>query len=212
MTSHSFANINEPNSVYYGDYRSVGQDLVKKYKPEVPVWITSRPWSEGPDFVENIRRDIYECKANGLIPWALIAGDQEWLGSDGKYQDGSMDKAFAIHRDGSMEVTDRYYYYKQVSRAGQPGMQVVEVINLDPALGAIAFNAVEAGQQDAFVLVNKSDKSKSVTIHLHGSRGIFKALRTSNDENYSNAGTMDINDGTLVYFCPARSVTTFFKE
>lgn len=212
MTSHSFANVDEPNSVYYGDYRSIGQDLIHQNKPDVPVWITSRPWSQGPDFVEHMRRDIYDCKANGLIPWALIAGDQEWLGSDGKYKDGSMDKAFAIHRDGSVEVTDRYYYYKQVSRAGQPGMQVAEVINLDPALGGLAFKAVEPGQKDAFVLVNKSDKCKTVTIHLHGSKGIYQAFRTMNDENYSDIGIMDIKEGKLEYFCPARSVTSFFKE
>jgi len=211
MSSHSFANVDEPNSVYYGDYRSIGQDLIHQFKPGIPVWVTSRPWSKGPDFVENIRRDIYECKANGLIPWAPIAGDQQWLGSDGEYKDGSMDKAFAIHRDGTLTVTDRYYYYKQVTRAGQPGMQVAEVINLDPALGAIAFKAMKPGQQDAFVLVNKSDKTKTVTIHLHGSKGIFDAYRTMEEEYFNSAGTMDISNGKLVYISPARSVTTFFK-
>lgn len=56
-----------------------------------------------PRFIENIHRDIYDCKVNRLIPWALIAGDQEWLGSGGEYKDGSMGKAFAIRRDGSVD-------------------------------------------------------------------------------------------------------------
>jgi hypothetical protein len=79
ITSHSFANLDIPNSVYYGDYRSTGQDLIHQFKPDVPVWVTSRPWTEGPDFVENLRRDIYESKANGIIPWALIEGARQWI-------------------------------------------------------------------------------------------------------------------------------------
>ncbi len=214
MTSHSFAFLDEPLSVYYGDYRSVGQDLVHAHKPGVPVWVTSRPWDEGPDFIENIRRDIYECKVNGLIPWALIAGEKEWLGSDGRYSDGSMDKAFLIWKDGSMEVTDRYYYYKQVTRAGQPGMEVADVINYDPALGILAFKAGRPDQRNAFVLVNKSDKEKEVTLHIHGVQGqIFDAYRTMEGENYRSLGEMTVSpEGTLVYPAPPRSVSTFFHS
>jgi O-glycosyl hydrolase len=212
ITSHSFANLDIPHSVYYGDYRSTGQDLIHGHKPDVPVWVTSRPWSDGPDFVENIRRDIYESKANGIIPWALISGDQEWLGSDGKYKDGSMEKAFAIHRDGSFTVTDSYYYYKQLTRAGQPGMQVADVINYDPALGALAFAAVKPGQNDTFVLVNKSDTSKEVTIHLHGtSHSAFSVFRTRDGEHYKMLQPVRSEDGILNYDCPARSVSTFFS-
>lgn len=210
ITSHSFANLDIPNSVYYGDYRSTGQDLIQKYKPGIPVWVTSRPWSEGPDFVENLRRDIYESKANGIIPWALISGDQEWLGSDGEYKDGSMDKAFAIHRDGSITITDSYYYYKQVSRAGQPGMQVAQVINYDPSLGAMAFKSVDPEQQDAFVVINKSEQTKLISIHIEGSTQEFDVYRTSKNERYRSLGMMNTTEGCLRYACPARSVSTFF--
>jgi O-glycosyl hydrolase len=210
ITSHSFANLDIPNSVYYGDYRSTGQDLIHQYKPEIPVWVTSRPWSEGPDFVENLRRDIYESKANGIIPWALISGDQEWLGSDGEYKDGSMDKAFAIHRDGSITITDSYYYYKQVSRAGQPGMQVAQVINYDPSLGAMAFTSVDPEQQDAFVVLNKSEQNKLISIHVEGSTEEFDVYRTTKNERYRSLGKMNTTEGCLRYSCPARSVSTFF--
>lgn len=213
MTSHSFANTDIPNSVYYGDYRSIGQDLIHRYKPEVPVWITSMPWTEGPDFVDNMRRDIYECKANGLIPWALIAGEKEWMGSKGEYNDGSMDKAFLIWKDGSMEVSDRYYYYKQVSRAGQPGMLVAEVITLDPALGAMAFKGSDSVHQDAFVLVNKSNEQKQLTINIHGSEcKDFRVYRTCEGENFLDLGLKSPHEGVMIYDCPARSVTTFFSS
>lgn len=49
MTGHRFANWDESNSVYYGDYRSIGLDLIHQYNPGIPIWVTSRPWSEGPD-------------------------------------------------------------------------------------------------------------------------------------------------------------------
>jgi hypothetical protein len=163
--------------------------------------------------VDNIRRDIYECKVNGLIPWALIAGAGEWLGSDGKYADGSMDKALLIKRDGSLVVSDLYYFYKQVSRAGQPGMQVAEVINLDPALGAIAFKAEEQGQRDAIVLVNKNDEAKEVTLHIQGgSDAVYEAFRTGEGERYRNLGEMKLSAGILRYNSPPRSVTTFFGQ
>ena len=211
ITSHSFANTDIPNSIYYGDYRSIGQDLIQDVKPEVPVWITSRPWTEGPDFVENLRRDIYESKANGVIPWALIAGEMEWMGSDLTYNNGSMDKAFLIWKDGSMEVSDRYYFYKQVTRAGQPGSWVAEVINLDPALGAMAFKGTTSDQQDAFVLVNKSDTYKHVSLYIHGSESTdFKIHRTCTGENFKDLGTRPTTDGAMEYGCPPRSVTTFF--
>jgi O-glycosyl hydrolase len=210
ITSHSFANTDIPNSVYYGDYRSTGQDLIHQFKPEVPVWITSRPWSDGPDFVENLRRDIYESKANGIIPWALVSGDKEWLGSDGEYKDGSMDKAFTIHRDGSFTINDSYYYYKQLSRAGQPGMQVADVINYDPALGAIAFKSSDQEKQDAFVLMNKSEEAKLVHIHVAGSAQEFRVYRTSKNEQYASLANIKLKQGHVVYRCPARSVSTFF--
>jgi hypothetical protein len=159
-----------------------------------------------------MRRDIYECKANGLIPWALISGDREWLGSDGEYKDGSMDKAFSIHRDGSLTVNEHYYYYKQVTRAGQPGMQVAEVINFDPGLGVIAFKAGSAEQQDAFVLVNKTEKAKNVNIRVHGATDKFTAFRTMARENYREIGTFFADDGLISYACPPRSVSTFFSQ
>ena len=212
ITSHSFAFLDEPQSVYYGDYRSIGQDLVHQYKPEVPVWVTSRPWTDGPDFIENIRRDIYESKVNGIIPWALVSGDQEWLGSDGEYKDGSMDRAFAIHRDGTLTVTSCYHYYKQVTRAGQPGMHVAAVINFDPALGAIAFRGSGAGQKNAFIVINKSTQVKHVTLHIHGGTGTgYDLIRTMEGENYKHIGQMELQGGSLTYECPPRSVGTFFS-
>ena len=212
ITSHSFAVTDIPLSVYYGDYRSIGQDLIHSKKPGLPVWVTSRPWTDGPDFIENVRRDIYESKANGIIPWALIAGDKQWLGSDLKYKDGSMDKAFQIHEDGSLNISPAYYYYKQVTRAGQPGMQIAEVVNLDPALGAIAFSGANSGNKNAFVIINKSEEIKDVEIRIPFGGDKFEAYRTSKTEKYKSLGILNCKDNILMYVFPPRSVTTFYEQ
>jgi hypothetical protein len=213
MTSHSFTPTQIPNSVYYGDYRSIGQDLIHEKRPDIPVWVTSRPWDEGPDFIENIRRDIYESKANAVIPWALISGAKQWMESNGEYNDGSMKSAFLIKKDGSLEIRDRYYFYKQVTRAGQPGMQVAEVINLDPGIGAIAFAGVDSNQMNSFVIINKTEERKEIEININGLKAVFfQRFRTSDSENYISLEDVEIKNGKLFYTCPQRSVTTFFEK
>jgi O-glycosyl hydrolase len=212
ITSHSFTVTDQINSVYYGDFRSVGQDLIREKKPAIHTWCTSRPWGKGPQFIDNITRDIYECKVNGLIPWALISGAGEWLTSNG-FTDGSMEVAFLINRDGSFKVLDGYYYYKQVTRAGQPGMHVTQVESYDPAISVLAFSGRNTKHKDAFVLVNKSDIAKNVSLTLKGSDNTRWAIfRTSDTEKYSPLQPLESANGMLEYACPPNSVTTFFGE
>lgn len=207
MTSHSFAYLEGLQSVYYGDYRSIGQDLVHAHKEEIPVWVTSRPWVEGPDFAENIRRDIYESKANGIIPWALISGANQWMEADNTYGDGSMEAAFLINEDGSLEINKGYYFFKQLSRAGQPGSDVAEVFNYDPALGVLAF----AGKEKSLVVINKSEETKEVAISVDGiTNPALRVFRTSSTENYQQIEDKTVTDGGFTYIAPPRSVTTFF--
>jgi hypothetical protein len=89
-------------------------------------------------------------------------------------------------------------------------MLVTGVINLDPALGCMAFKATSPDQQDAFVLINKSEQSKQVNIQIMGSAKHFLAYRTMENEKYTPLGETHLKEGTLVYDCPPRSVTTFF--
>lgn len=213
ITSHSFAFLDEPKSLYYGDYRSIGQDLIRDKKPEIKAWVTSRPWTEDYEFIEFIRRDIYESKVNGIIMWAPISGYQQWMESNGEYRDGSTRCAFNIKKDGSFEILKGYYYYKQVTRAGQPGMMVAQVVNLDPSLGIIAFSSNETDNKDSFVLINKSVEIKSIEIELIGSASNeFFIYRTSKSENYQSMKKVSLENGILVYDSPPGSVTTFFGK
>jgi hypothetical protein len=86
------------------------------------------------------------------------------------------------------------------------------VINFDPGLGVIAFKAGGPEQQDAFVLVNKTEKAKNVSIHVHGATDKFTAFRTMAREIYREIGTFVADDGLISYACPPRSVSTFFSE
>lgn len=211
LTSHSFTVPDQPGSVYYGDFRSTGQDLVNEVKPGIKSWITSRPWTQDVFFVENIRRDIYECKVSGLIPWAPISGSNQWMESNGEYSDGSMKAAFSIHEDGSFDINKGYYFFKQISRAGQPGMKVAQVVCLDPSLGAIAFSSEKTKNPDSFVILNKSDKTKEVEICINGSKDKnFEAFRTSETDEYISLGSFSCQSGMIRYKAPARSATTFF--
>ncbi|WP_319501292.1 hypothetical protein [uncultured Draconibacterium sp.] len=213
MTSHSFTPLDIPNSVYYGDFRSVGQDLIRSKKPDIKAWVTSRPWAEGPEFINNIRRDIYECKVNGLIPWAPISGAKQWLGSNGEYSDGSMDGAFKINEDGSLEILKGYYYYKQITRAGQPGMKVAQVTYLDPAVTAIAFSSNNTKNPNAFLIINKSENDKEVEITVRGSNSkSFEVFRTSAVDDYKQLNDIKMSGKNLIYYSPAGSVTTFFEK
>ena len=212
MTSHSYGAFTAiPNSVYYGDYRSTGQDLIRERKPDTKAWVTSRPWTEDFQFIDNIRRDIYDAKVNGLIIWAPIHGYEQWMNSDGTYRKRSGRCAFNIGEDGSLKIMKGYYYYKQVSRAGQPGMAVAQVVNLDPSLGVIAFASNQTSNMDSFVLINNSDETKNVNIQLIGSTSNeFSVFRTTESEDYKSLYKVSTKSGQLIYVCPPGSVTTFF--
>jgi len=214
MASHSFAFLDIPNSVYYGDFRSIGQDLIRAKRPEVKAWVTSMPWADGVEFAENIRRNIYECKINGLIPWAIISGANQWMQSDGTYSDGSMKVAFKIQPDGSLQISPRYFFYKQLTRAGQPGTSVCQVVSKDPAIGVLAFTANDSRNTDAFVIINKSDGPKDIQITIKGAKATgFEAFRTSDTDFYQQIEDQLVNAaGIINYTAPARSVTSFFAK
>ena len=209
ITSHSFSNSRNRTSIYYGDFRSIGMDLLRSKKPGLHAWVTSMSWGDmDVDFVDNIRRNIYLCKCNGLMPWACIQRSSQWIGGD-----PNPGTAIRVNEDGSYSVLPGYYFYKQVTRAGQPGMQVADVQSLDPALGAIAFAGAGTDHPDAFILINLSEEVKQTVIHVRGSAtDTFHGHRTSAGELYCGIGRYTIRDSELRYSAPPRSVTTFYAQ
>lgn len=213
ITSHSFANYTIPQSVYYGDWRSNGTDLLRDLKPGLHAWVTSMSWGDvvTTDFVDDIRRNIYMSKVNGLIPWALIERSGQWIGGD-----PNPATAFRVDDDSTYTVLPGYYFYKQVARAGQPDMAVAAVISLDPAVGLIAFASNGTDHPDAFVVVNTDDVEKETAIDVRGTPHTrFQAFRTTDGDGgdrYRDLGSFGREGDRLMYTAPPRSVTTFFGQ
>ncbi len=207
ITSHGFyAGSYGP---WYGPHTSRGIDMLREKKSELHTWVTSTSWSKmDADFVFEIKSNIYSAKVNSIIPWACIQRPEKWVGGD-----PNPGTAFKVSEDGSYQIMPGYYFYKQVSRAGQPGMGVVPVISNDSEIGVIGFAGNGTKNPDAFVIINRADQEKEIDISTEGSStNTFTAYRTGEEEQYENIGVFKFNEGSLNYSAPSQSVTTFFAE
>jgi len=203
ITSHGFIGA---KGRWFGDYRNTGNALLRAKRPELHSWTTSMSWGKmDVDFVEDIRRQIYDVEVNAVIPWACIQSDA-WVGGDPN--PGTAIRVLGPER---FEVRPGYYFYKQVSVAGQAGTAVAEVSPSRDGLGLLAFARADSSHLDACVLVNRNDQRSEVRIALHGTPSTsFRAYRTSATEHYVSLGELPVVDGAIPYAAPPRSVTTFF--
>jgi len=207
ITSHGFGEGNAINSQV--------NDLLRIKRPDLHSWTTSMTWGNKRmpndyDFVNLIRRNIYDAKVNAIIPWACIQ-TLTWVGGD-----PNPGTVFFVSADGNYEVKPQYYYYKQLTRAGKQGMTVatvkVETVG-DQGVNLIAFAANNTKNPDAFIVLNFTENPKKIDLTVTGSKGKdFKAIRTSSSEKYSEAGSFSLTDGRIVYDAPAGSITTFFAK
>jgi hypothetical protein len=205
ITSHGFYAAG--NHRWYGDWRSTGIDALREQRPELHAWVTSTSWSKmDVEFLNEIRNNIYAAKVNAVIPWAGVQLEGKWVGGD-----PNPGCAFKIMQLGGYRIERGYYYYKQVCRAGQPGMMVARTRSNDTQLGLIAFAANHTAHPDAFILLNLRDNPVSVEIGVHGSpASAFRAVCTSDDGLcYEPQGDLHLTAGHIGYTAPARSATTF---
>jgi hypothetical protein len=207
ITSHGFGEGNEINS-HAGD-------LLRLKRPDLHAWTTSMTWGNRRmvneyDFVNLIRRNIYDAKVNAVIPWACIQ-TLTWVGGD-----PNPGTAFFVSAQGDYEVRPQYYYYKQLTKAGKPGMAVASVYadsEDNNGINLIAFSSNKTHNPDAFVVTNFSEDSKTIEITLSGTTTEeFQAVRSSKNEMYSGAGIYKISEGMIIYEAPEGSVTTFFGQ
>jgi O-glycosyl hydrolase len=209
ITSHGFYNGNYGR--WFGEHKSTGIDLLREKRPELHAWVTSTSWSKMDSRnIKEMHGNIYTAKVNGIIPWAGIQRPPHWV--EGDPNPGS---AFYVSEDGKLEVRRGYYVYKQISRAGQPGMAVAWTRAMDSEIAVIGFAANGTANPDAAVLVNIDDEPRTVHLAVSGSSAsTFRALRTTDDdtEAYANAGRYPVEAGAIVYEAPPGSVTTFFGE
>jgi len=207
ITSHGF--FGPHYGRWYGDHRSLGNDIIREKRPELHSWVTSTSWSNmDANFVNEIRNNIYCTKVNGIIPWACIQRPTKWVGGD-----PNPGTAFIVNEDGSFSVTQGYYFYKQVSRAGQPGMAVVKVTATSSEIGLIGFSSNGTSNPNAFVVINVDDDYREVYINIAGDKyGIYDAFRTSQSEKYQHIGVIEKQGNIIKYQAPPKSVTSFFER
>jgi hypothetical protein len=212
ITSHGFFH-GFIGTRWYGDHESTGIDLLREKRPELKAWVTSTSWSKmDPYFVTEMQGNIYTSKVNAIIPWAGIQRPIKWVGGD-----PNPGSAFRVTEEGKYEVMPGYYFYKQATRAGQPGMSVVRATSRSTVTPVIAFGSNGTQNPDAFIIINNSDRWKSTfKINIKGSKAkAFKAYRTTagpQGENYVEVGEFDVKDGAIYYESPVSAVTTFFAS
>jgi len=113
--------------------------------------------------------------------------------------------------DGDYEVRHQYYYYKQLSRAGQKGMKVATVdIERESDVKLIAFASGSSTHPDAFLVLNKADSPRKINLSVSGSASEYRVFRTTGEEQYVVLPNEALNGGKLSYDAPAGSLTTFF--
>jgi hypothetical protein len=211
ITSHGFGQ----------DFSSEGIDMLRRKNPDLHAWSTSYSWGAMTlnDVVEHARRLIYETKNNGLIPWATIHNNYESdkLSPPGTVRRSSNANSPIKTNDGQVEVNKAYYLFKQISRAGQPGMRVAAVTSDNPMVNAIAFVNNNTRNRDVFLIVNTDKVDHNVNITVEGSVDSRYAPIITSDVDFSDLNYMTLkvvksSKGKIVYKAPARSVTTFYKE
>lgn len=207
ITSHGFFGGNNTNE-WFNDWRSLGTDTIREKRPDLHAWVTSTSWKNmDVFFVNELRNTIYSTKVNAIIPWATIQLQGHWEGGD-----PNPGTAFKTWDDGRYEVTPGYYYFKQVCRAGQPGMAVCRALANDRLTGLIAFGCNNTPNANAFVLLNMWNDAHEYEITVKGAQNsIFEAYRTHETDQYASLGEFELNGETLSYIAPPRSVTTFFE-
>ena len=161
-------------------------------------------------FIANLQSHIYNAKVNAIIPWATVQRFGKWIGGD-----PNPGTAFNVDDKGQVSVKLGYYFFKQVSRAGQPGMEVGSVLIPDGNVKLIAFASNNTKHPDAFVVTNVGQHAESVKVEIRGNTAkSFLAFQTTNDEKkrYAAIGNFAVQDAVLAFESPATSVTTFFAK
>jgi len=168
ITAHSF-----------GRSDQWGPDFVKKalaQKRGLPVWTTSHDWRKGGvDFAQHTHAQIYKVGVNGIITWQVSKNLSEWRPAP-----KNPNAAIMQQKDGGLALAQPYYFLKQMSLAGQPGMSVVDAVSENKDVRAMAFASNGTKHPDAIVIINASDEEQVCALAVSGTDAkTWKARRTT---------------------------------
>ncbi|HUG12073.1 MAG TPA: hypothetical protein VMM36_13725 [Opitutaceae bacterium] len=225
ITAHGFAGSTDPLRWNYcpSPFDPIAIRTLQEPRPDLHVWTTSTSWGAmDVNLIEHLRGHIYTNKNNAIIPWALIQRSSQWTRGD-----PNPGCAIRVFDDGTYAVQPGYYLYKQVTRAGQPGMRVAHVNSEDPLVTAIAFASAGSDNPDAFVLLNRSWYPTTVELVVNGTEAAdFKIVRTivntfcerfsadeiPAEELFVEHPDWQLSKGRIQVTLPALSVTTGFAK
>lgn len=193
--------------------------LLRQQRPELHAWTTSCTWGTmSLDIVEQARGYLYLAANNALIPWATVHNryESDKLSPPAGFRiSGNANSPIMTHH-GVLETTKAYYFYKQLTRAGRPGMKVAFVDSSDPdSVSALAWSAHGTGAPDAFIVVNKHYEPTEVKVRLKGvSAAGFQAHYTQDfgAANYSVFRDFKHQPNEVSLQAPERSVITFLVK
>lgn len=212
ITSHGF--YRGTYGHWFGEHNSYTNDILRAQRPELHSWVTSTSWAAmDAQFVKQIHGNIYTSKVNAIIPWAGIQRPTHWIGGD-----PNPGNAIQVNEDGTYEVRKGYYFYKQASRAGQPGMMVVRTYAMNSEVGVIGFSQNGTKNPDSFIVINIASGKKPMSVEIKGSKyKKFEAFRTVDAagyeaERYKPIGIFEVINGAIFTETPPGSVTTFFGK
>lgn len=240
ITSHGFYVGGMESPRWFGPHSNIGTQLLQSKKKNLKAWVTSTAWNivengqlqdkskrtyiSNAAFLKQIHGNIYEAQCNALIPWAIIQNASHW-----NKPDPNPGCAFRVYDDGTWEIRKGYYYYKQVTVAGRPGMAVTHTATNESSIALIAFASNKTSNPNSFVLVNWSNESFKIQLKIEGNNSNrYQAYRTSGEEvyrqydsaqkkvpdgeNFEKIADVVLTDGYLIYEVPAMSATTFIEQ
>lgn len=205
-TSHSFWG---PTSINIDMIRTQ-EARYRTGRDTLHAWTTSISWKKmNTDFLTYYYHEIYDAKVNAIIPWAAVQVRNGWIGSI----DPNPGCAISVDSSGTYTVNEGYYYYKQVSRAGMPGMKVVKTFSSEKDIYLIGFSQGRSQYADSFVIINNSDTPREIPVYIRNSScNRFEVFRTSPDENFIALGSVKSKNNWITVELPAKSVVSCFGK
>lgn len=162
---------------------------------------------------ERITADCNGLNSSAWILWQVIDKHVSSKGYNGKKDSGMVDMtkgfwgtAVADHDKNEIVLSKKYYCFGQYTRYIRPGMTMLKssgntLAAFDAKNGQLVIVSYNTSSGKSDMVYDLSQFSQCGTS--------AKVIRTSNSENWADAGTIDISGGALKTSLAGNSVTTF---
>lgn len=165
---------------------------------------------------QRITTDVNDLNASAWIMWQVIDNHISKDGYNGNKDKGMVDvnggfwgTAVADHDNDTIILTKKYYGFGQYTRYIRPGMTMLK------SSGSTVAAYDPEQQQLVIVAYNTAGSTKDMSFDLSGFGSVgasAQIIRTSNTENWANAGTASTSGTALNVSLPANSISTFMID